>query len=66
MKKLLIVILALNLCACYVEKNRVRTRDRVVIAGDEIPGIGGTKDKPDTCLAYYDKKKDRIVIFYIH
>lgn len=48
-----------------IEQQRIRVRDRVVVDGDEIPGISGTKQYPDTCLAYYDKKTNKIHIGYL-
>lgn len=64
MKKLLLVtLLACFLFSC-IEQQRIRTRDRVVIDGDEIPGIGADKIKPDTCYAYYNQRDHRIHISY--
>lgn len=33
---------------------------------DESPGIGGTKEKPDTCVAYYQPEKRSIMLLPIH
>lgn len=59
---LFLLILA---ASCRVERGRIRKCDRVVIDGDEVPGVGGTKDKPDTCIAYYDPIKRIIVWRYL-
>lgn len=60
------VLLALILCSCAIPRNQIRTRDRVRIDGNEMPGIGATKDKPDTVLAYYDKADQATHITYLH
>lgn len=52
-------------CSCTTERNRVTKRDRLFIDGDELPGIGADKQHPDTCIAYYDVKTDRVYISYI-
>lgn len=64
MKKLLLIAsLASFLFGC-IEQERIRTRDKVVVDGDEIPGVGGTKEHPDSCIAYYNQKDHRIHIAY--
>lgn len=62
----ILFILCIAASSCTVEHNRVRTKDKVIIDGDEIPGMSATQDHPDSCLAYYDNRLDRIVIRYIH
>ncbi len=36
----------------------------IVIDGDEVPGIGADRAKPDTCLAFYSRIDDKIHIRY--
>ena len=50
---------------CRVDKARITRKDRVWIDGSEVPGIGGTKEKPDTCIAYYDTSRRMIILRYI-
>lgn len=30
--------------------------EKYYVEGDELPGIGGSDDVPDTCYAWYDQK----------
>lgn len=32
---------------------------------DEIPGMGGTKEKPVLCGAYYDSTKQSVILFTV-
>lgn len=36
----------------------------ITVDGDEVPGIGADKIKPDTCLAYFDEIDKKVHIRY--
>lgn len=57
-----IAIAIIALTSCNTE-HRITKRDKVMVQGDEIPGMGANIYAPDTCVAYYDK--GRIHIRYI-
>ena len=61
MKKLLFLFL---IAATSCKSSFITRRDRVKLEGDELPGIGGDKDHPDTCIMYYDKGHHIIVLKY--
>lgn len=64
MKQIITIIVSICLLSSCIEQQRIRARDRVVVDGDEIPGIGGTKEHPDTCTSYYNQKDHKIHIAY--
>lgn len=65
MKQFITFIAVVFLFTSCIEQQRIRTRDKVVVDGDEIPGTSATKQYPDTCLAYYSKLDNRIHIQYL-
>lgn len=34
--------------------------ERIYVEGDEMPGIGGSDDQPDTCYGWYDQRDNMI------
>lgn len=55
-------ILSILIISC--KSNYITRRDRVRIDGDELPGIGASKEKPDTVIMYYDNGHHIIVLKY--
>lgn len=49
-----------------MEAVQLTKNDIVVDYIDYMPGMGGTKEKPDTCLAYYQPEKKSIMVLPIH
>lgn len=60
-------------CACSQRNEHYRLHAAQLTANDipiyyvdQLPGIGGTKEKPDTCLAYYDPAIQSVNLSYLH
>jgi len=63
-KILLCLFLAIQYPIISCKSQFITKRDRVRIDGDELPGIGGTPEHPDTCIAWYDKRKKAVIWRY--
>lgn len=62
--RILVALAILSILITSCKSSFITRRDRVRIEGDELPGIGGTKEKPDTVIMYYDKGHHIIVLKY--
>jgi len=49
-----------------VHAEQLTVNDIPVISDDELPGIAGTKEHPDTCVNYYDTARQAIYSRYLH
>jgi hypothetical protein len=64
---LLILSTALfNLHLGYQWSEHHHRSDMPVSYVDEMPGIGGTREKPDTAICYVNSTKDSIVVAYLN